>query len=60
VSLSDFRVIRAYARAHHLARFTFWAVNRDRPCGPNGWADACSGIAQEPWAFTTMIARFHG
>lgn len=60
VSLADFRRMRAYARHHHLARFTFWAVNRDRPCGPNASPDACSGVPQEPWAFTTAIARFHG
>ena len=45
---------------HHLARFTFWSVNRDRPCGPNGSADAAAASPQEPWAFTTMIARFNG
>jgi len=60
VTLADFRRMRAYVRTHHLARFTFWAVNRDRPCGPNGSPDACSGVPQEPWAFTTVIAHPHG
>ena len=60
VTLADFHAIRAYARRHHLARFTFWAANRDRSCGPLDDADSCSGLTQEPLAFTKVIARYHG
>jgi hypothetical protein len=60
VTLADFRAIRAYAHRHHLARFTFWAANRDRSCGPHDDADSCSGLTQEPLAFTKVIARYHG
>jgi chitinase len=61
VSVEDFQTMLAFAQARHLARFTFWAVNRDRPCsaGLNSGED-CSGIAQSPFAFTKVIAQYHG
>ncbi|MDH6133681.1 chitinase [Kitasatospora sp. MAA4] len=61
LSPADFTTMLNYARTHHLARFTFWAVNRDRPC-PAGTAagDTCSGIDQSPYEFTRLIARYHG
>ena len=47
--------------AHHLARLTFWSVNRDRPCaGGSPVSDSCSGIAQSPLAFSTALSAFHG
>ncbi|MFI9272183.1 chitinase [Kitasatospora sp. NPDC052896] len=60
-STADFTTMLRYAQVHHLARFTFWAVNRDRPC-PAGTSagDTCSGIDQSPYAFTRLIARYHG
>jgi hypothetical protein len=59
VSVEDFQTILAFAQLHHLARFTFWAVNRDRPCtaGETPGED-CSGISQQPYAFTDVIAEF--
>jgi chitinase len=61
VSLEDFETMLAFAQQNHIARFTYWAVNRDRPCGggENSGED-CSGIAQAPYAFTDVIARYHG
>ncbi|MET9612605.1 chitinase [Kitasatospora indigofera] len=61
VSVADFTTIADYAKAHHLARFTFWSVNRDRQC-PSGTpaGDACSGISQAPYAFTKIVAGYHG
>jgi len=61
VSTADFTTIYNYATTHHLARFTFWAVNRDRSC-PSGTpaGDSCSGISQSPYAFTKIIAKYHG
>ena len=49
----------AYASEHHLARFTFWSVNRDRPC-TGGPADSCSGVSQQPWDYTKVIGRYRG
>jgi chitinase len=61
VSTGDFNTILNYANSHHLARFTFWAVNRDRSCSSGtGAGDSCSGISQSPYAFTKIIARYHG
>jgi hypothetical protein len=59
VSVEDFRTMLAFARQQHLARFTFWAVNRDRECaaGLNQGED-CSGVAQAPYAFTRVIAEY--
>ena len=50
--------IRDYARSKGLARFTFWAVNRDRGCPGGGVVSDCSGIAQADWAFTKVTAGF--
>ncbi|MEV1285619.1 cellulose binding domain-containing protein [Micromonospora sp. NPDC049679] len=50
--------IRDWAKARSLARFTFWAVNRDRPCPGGGVVSDCSGIAQNTWEFTSITARF--
>jgi chitinase len=61
VSVEDFETMLAFAQQNHIARFSFWAVNRDRPCtgGENAGED-CGGIAQTPYAFTDVIARYHG
>ncbi len=61
VSVEDFETMLAFAQQNHLARFTFWAVNRDRQCeGGENTGEDCSGIAQTPYAFTDVIARYHG
>ena len=61
VSYADFHTIFAFAQQHHLARFTFWSVNRDRPCqGPAHGSDSCSGIAQQPYEFTALVGQYHG
>jgi hypothetical protein len=59
VSVEGFETMLAFAQQSHLARFTFWAVNRDRPCtGGESSGEDCSGIAQTSYAFTDVIARF--
>jgi chitinase len=59
VTVEDFETMLAFAEENHLARFTFWAVNRDRPCsGSETAGEDCSGIAQQPYAFTDVIARY--
>ncbi|MCW1100217.1 lectin [Streptomyces sp. RS2] len=59
VTVADFRTILAYAQQRHLARLTFWSVNRDRPC-TGGGADTCSGVSQQPWDFTRVLAQYAG
>ncbi|WP_184998620.1 glycosyl hydrolase family 18 protein [Actinoplanes digitatis] len=50
--------IRDYAKSKNLARFSFWAVNRDRGCPGGGVVSNCSGIAQSDWEFTRISAGF--
>ncbi|MFJ8332192.1 carbohydrate binding domain-containing protein [Streptomyces sp. NPDC094437] len=52
--------IRDWANSHHLARLSFWAVNRDRPCPGGGVVSNCSGISQNTWQFTSITAGFTG
>ncbi|GAA3532933.1 chitinase [Amycolatopsis ultiminotia] len=56
VSVDDFTAIRDYATGHHLGRFTFWATNRD--C--SGGGTDCSGIDQDQYAFTKIVAGYQG
>ncbi|GLZ29337.1 hypothetical protein Lesp02_15270 [Lentzea sp. NBRC 105346] len=60
VRLQDFQAMLSYAQQHHLARFTFWSVNRDRPCTSGSAGDSCSGISQQPYDFTKIIAQYAG
>jgi chitinase len=62
VTLPDFETILAFAQRHHLARVSFWSVNRDRPCEGSNAAveEECGGIAQQPFAFTRVLAGYNG
>ncbi|NUR92355.1 MAG: carbohydrate-binding protein [Nonomuraea sp.] len=60
VSLADFRTMLSYAQQHHLARLTFWELNRDRACGSGGDLNACSGVSQQPYDFTKVFAQYAG
>ena len=61
VTVGNFQTILGYAQAHHLARLTFWSVNRDRPCsGGNPGDDTCSGVSQNAWDFTRTFAQYTG
>jgi chitinase len=56
VTSRDFGQVGAYAARHDLARFTFWSVNRDRPCTPGrSPSSTCSGISQRPLEFTELV-----
>jgi hypothetical protein len=57
-STATWTQIRDYAKSKGFARFTFWAVNRDRGCAGGGVVSNCSGIAQADWAFTQISAGF--
>jgi chitinase len=57
-SVAIWTQIRDYARSKGFARFTFWAVNRDRGCAGGGVVSNCSGIAQGDWDFTRVSAGF--
>ncbi len=61
---SDFQTVLSFAEGNHLARFTFWSVNRDRECSTpddNGnLSSTCSSVTQSSWDFTKVIAQFAG
>jgi chitinase len=60
---ADFQTVLDYATSHHLARYTFWSVNRDRQCpDPNQstTSGTCSSVPQNDWDFTRFTARFAG
>jgi hypothetical protein len=60
VSAADFQVMLRYVLAHHLARFSFWSVNRDMPCTAGSDSNTCSGIAQKPYAYTKISVSYSG
>jgi chitinase len=61
VSASNFSAMLAFSQLRHLGRLTFWALNRDRACsGKLDEGESCSGIAQQPYEFTDLLAQFHG
>jgi chitinase len=57
---ADFQTVYDYAIAHQLGRFTFWSVNRDRPCAGTTDNGVCSNVAQNAWDFTKFTTRFAG
>ena len=60
VTTQDFQQMLDYAKTHHIGRFTFWSANRDRPCPGGGAQSACSGIDQQNWDFTKIVAKYQG
>jgi len=58
VSVANFETMLAFAREVQLGRMSFWSVNRDRPCPAHDPGAECSGIAQQPYAFTELLAGY--
>lgn len=60
----DFRTVLDFATGHHMDRFTFWSLNRDRQCSPpdNGGrtSGTCSSVPQDSWDFATFSVTFAG
>ncbi|WP_084729202.1 chitinase [Streptacidiphilus neutrinimicus] len=61
---SDFQTVLNFAESNHMARYTFWSVNRDRQCSPpdnNGQTSGtCSSVTQNSWDFTKYDVEFAG
>src|SRR5581483_11822657 len=59
---SDFQTVLSFVENNHLARYTFWSLNRDRQCNPpdnNGsLSGTCSSVPQSDWDFTKIIVQF--
>ncbi|MEV7690827.1 carbohydrate-binding protein [Streptomyces bungoensis] len=60
----DFQTVLDYATGHHMDRFTFWSLNRDRQCSPpdNGGrtSGTCSSVPQGSWDFAKYSVKFAG
>lgn len=58
---ADFQTLLDYSISRGMSRYTFWSLNRDRPCTPpdNGQTlGTCSSVAQHHWDFTRLTAQF--
>ena len=61
INIGDFQEMLTFAQTRHIARFTNWAVNRDRACGgSNTSGDTCSGVSQAPLDFTKVLGKYTG
>ncbi len=59
LTVPDARLVAAWARSHHLALVSFWALQRDNgACPGQAGSDDCSGVAQSRWAFSRAFERF--
>jgi len=59
--LDTFRKLIDYANEKNLGRVSFWALNRDRPCGSDikdRVSGVCSSVAQQPYDFSKILAQF--
>ncbi|MEI4272991.1 chitinase [Klenkia sp. LSe6-5] len=61
-TVEDAAGLTAFARDRGLGRLSMWSINRDQPCGASFTdvavhSNTCSGVAQEPLAFTTAFNR---
>ena len=61
-SMADFASNLNFAESHHMARYTFWSLNRDRECavpGNEGQVSTdCSSVSQSAYAFTRYDTEF--
>lgn len=64
VTLSDADRLLKLARSRHLGRVSIWSLNRDAHCGaqldPGTVSNLCSGVSQQPLAFTDVFDRLPG
>jgi chitinase len=59
-SLADAKAFRAYLdKRPDVVRVAIWSVERDNggcPGKPEA-SDSCSGVEQEPWAYSTLFGQ---
>jgi chitinase len=57
-TLANARDITHWAAAHGIGELSFWALGRDNGgCPGTPGADDCSGVAQTPYQFTSLMKR---
>jgi chitinase len=62
---ADAQKLVAFATSNGMGRLSFWSLNRDMPCGPNDptpgqAANNCSGVSQQPLAFSAIFNQLPG
>lgn len=57
-TVDDARAVARYARSHEIASLGLWSLARDNGgCpGRSHVADNCSGVAQQPYEFSTVLS----
>lgn len=57
-TVADAQAVRDYAQAHHIAFVGLWSLGRDNGTCPGRTAASpdCSGLDQDPYAFTRSLA----
>ncbi|MEU8619540.1 carbohydrate-binding protein [Streptomyces sp. NPDC048623] len=60
VRVADFQTMLTYAQQHHIARLTYWSVNRDRACTTGSDADSCSGVSQQQYDYLKVFVQYTG
>jgi hypothetical protein len=57
--LADAQLLRDFAVSHGMSALSMWAIQRDNGnCPGVGGSNDCSGIAQGPWAFSSILRTF--
>ena len=60
-SVQDAQQLLDFARANGMTVLSMWAIQRDNGgCPGNGGANNCSGIVQNTWDFTHILAPYTG
>ena len=60
-TVADAKNVEAFAQSKGVNTLSIWAIQRDNGgCPGNGGANACSGIAQNPWDFSHALEPFTG
>jgi len=59
-TLADAQLLLTFAQQQHMARLSFWAINRDFGCAVGTVSGTCSGISQANYAFSTVFRQFTG
>lgn len=61
LTLADARQVTRWARSHHIAFLSFWALQRDAGgCPGQAGSDSCSGVTQGKWQFSHIFEHFTG
>jgi chitinase len=59
LTLADAGRVTRWAKAHHIAFLSFWALQRDNGgCPGDAGGDSCSGVAQQDWQFSQIFEQF--